>query len=179
MRSERSSARGRSPLRRERVPSSSPLRNERAPPRLSPQVPVRPPGAPPQPPQRPPPPPPERPPPPPPERPPPPRSPIVVERPLPNPPPGGAVGEEPSQGEENLRRIVREELAARAAMASPVAPPGEEIPFGELVASESQAHQEILEQLRPFYPQVKRVKNSVTQKYSFEYVFRYSDPEGF
>ena len=47
------------------------------------------------------------------------------------------------------------------------------------MARESQAHQAILEQLRPFYPQIKRVQNSATQKVSFEYAFSFSDPDGF
>ena len=65
------------------------------------------------------------------------------------------------------------------AIARPLDPPVEEVPFGDMVANESLAHQAILEQLRPFYPQIRRVRNSATQKYSFEYVFSYSDQEGF
>ena len=49
LRHPRSSVRSRSPLRRERAPSSSPLRSERAPSSRSPQVPVRSPVASPQP----------------------------------------------------------------------------------------------------------------------------------
>ena len=47
-------------------------------------------------------------------------------------------------------------------IARPLEPPGEEIPFGDMVANESLAHQAILEQLRPFYPQIRRVINSAT-----------------
>ena len=77
----------------------------------------------------------------------------------------GAVGEEQHQRDERLRRLFREEMA----MARPLELPVEEIPFGDMVANESLAHQAILEQLRPFYPQI-RVRNSATQKYSFEFV---------
>ena len=161
LRHPRSSVRSRSPLRRERAPSSSPLRSERAPSSRSPQVPVRSPVASPQPVQRPP----------------PTRSPRVVESPLLNPPQDiqmpaqqasvqGAVGEEQHQRDERLRRLSREEMA----MARPLEPPVEEIPFGDMVANESLAHQAILEQLRPFFPQIRRVRNSATQKYSFEFV---------
>ena len=55
------------------------------------------------------------------------------------------------------------------AMARPLEPPGKKIPFGDMVAIESLAPQEILEQLRPFFPQI-RVRNSATQKFSFEFV---------
>ena len=63
-------------------------------------------------------------------------------------------------------------------MARPLEPPVEEIPFGDMVANESLAHQAILEQLRPFYPQIRRVRNSATQSI-LSSVFSYSDPEGF
>ena len=70
-------------------------------------------------------------------------------------------------------RIIREEMAnARD-------PPEEEVPFGVRVASEPLTHQAILEQLSPFYPQIRRVRNSVTQRVSFEYVYDHSEQEGF
>ena len=65
------------------------------------------------------------------------------------------------------------------ARTAPPVQPEEVIPFGDSVAKESPAHQAILEQLRPFYPQIRRVQNSVTQKVSYEYAFSFSDPEGF
>ena len=57
-----------------------------------------------------------------------------------------AVGEEQPQRDENIRRLIREEMA----IARPLEPPVEEIPFGDMVANESLAHQAILEQLRTF-----------------------------
>ena len=66
--------------------------------------------------------------------------------------------------EEILRRIIREEMA----FARPLDPPVEEVPFGVRVATEPLTHQAILEQLSPFYPQIRRVRNSATQRVSFE-----------
>ena len=79
-------------------------------------------------------------------------SPRVVESPLLNPPQNiqmpaqqanvqRVVGEEEPQREEILRRIIREEMA----IARPLEPLMEEIPFGDMVANESLAHQAILE----------------------------------
>ena len=65
------------------------------------------------------------------------------------------------------------------ARAAPSVPPEEEIPFGDLEAKESPAHQVIVEQLKPFYSQIRKVKLSATQKFSFEYAVSFSDPEGF
>ena len=65
------------------------------------------------------------------------------------------------------------------ARAAPSVQPEEVIPFGDSVAKESPAHQAILEQLKPFYPQIRKVQNSVTQKVSYEYAFSFSDPDGF
>ena len=150
----------RAPLIRDRAPSRSPLRGERGPASRSPQErryhgPA----------QRP-----------------PPVSPRVVVNPVFNPNiqmPAqqangqGIVGEEIPQREEMLRRIIREEMAIARD------PPEEEVPFGVRVASEPLTHQAILEQLSPFYPQIRRVRNSVTQRVSFEYVYDHSEQEGF
>ena len=85
-----------------------------------------------------------------------------------------AEAEEQPLGENAIKRLIQEEVAKVSSAQA------EEVPsFGDTVASESQAHQAILEQLRPFYPQIKRVQNSATQKVSYEYAFSFSDPDGF
>ena len=56
----------------------------------------------------------------------------------------------------------------------------EEVPsFGDSVARESQAHQAILEQLRPLYPQIRGFITQTLKRVSFEYAFSFSDPDGF
>ena len=37
----------------------------------------------------------------------------------------------------------------------------------------------MLEQLKPFYPQIRRVQNLATQRVSYEYAYSFSDPDGF
>ena len=60
----------------------------------------------------------------------------------------GAVGEEQHQRDENLRRLIREEMA----MARPLEPPVEEIPFGDMVANEFLAHQANLGTIETILP---------------------------
>ena len=79
-----------------------------------------------------------------------------------------------SQVQEVVRRMVREEVARARGEDPPV-----EEAYGDAIAKESMAYQAILEQLKPFYPQIRRVRSSDSLKTSLEYVFPWADPEGF
>ena len=72
------------------------------------------------------------------------------------------------------RQIAREEVALANAV-----PAAEEIPFGDRVSNESRVQQVMLEQLKSFYPQIKKMVNNVTQKVSYEYVFDYVHQDGY
>ena len=85
-----------------------------------------------------------------------------------------AVAEEQPLGENAIKRLIQEEVAKVSAAQAEEAPS-----FGDTVASESQTHQAMLEQLKPFYPQIRKVQNLATQRVSFEYAYSFSDPDGF
>ena len=58
--------------------------------------------------------------------------------------------EEQILGADAIKRLIKEEVAKSTSVQA------EEVPsFGDSVARESQAHQAILEQLRPLYPQIR------------------------
>ena len=70
-------------------------------------------------------------------------------------------------------------MARELARHVPPAPVEPFLPFGDRVAGESMAQQDVLERIKPCYSQIKRVKNLSSGKTTFAYDYDISFPDGF
>ena len=80
---------------------------------------------------------------------------------------------------DDLQNYLDAAMARELARRFPPAPVEPTLPFGDRVAGESMAQQDVLERIKPCYSQIKRVKNLSSGKTTFAYDYDLSLPDGF